>query len=143
MFCVSKASKTHKHTDACRPKIFQNLRKILPFEHKTCKTGTFSYFWPNLTKVFSNIIYLFKPFQCITLGKILRRYIQPRKKITFIRSVCQIQHSKDNSQAFPFISTFLDNHLALLVILIYHSSVRKVTKDGKHVYPVRRCIQDL
>ena len=43
-----RASKMHAHVDACPRKIFQNLRKILTFEHYTCKTVTFSYFWHHL-----------------------------------------------------------------------------------------------
>ena len=45
-------------------------------------------------------------------------------------------HSKDNSHAFPFTSTFLDNHITLSVLMIHPSSIPKASKDETPLYPV-------
>ena len=47
----NRVSKTHTWKNVFT-KIIQNLFNILPFEQRTCKTGTFSYFWHNLTTFF-------------------------------------------------------------------------------------------
>ena len=41
---VDRVSKMHKHTNACRRKIFCDLRQTLTLEHKTDKKGTFFIF---------------------------------------------------------------------------------------------------
>ena len=66
---INRVSKTHGQMDACPRKIFCNQHKPFSFEHKTGKTGTFSYFWYNLT-TFCQIFYVLQQFQCINLCKI-------------------------------------------------------------------------
>ena len=47
-----RVSKTHGHMNACSRTFFLNLRKILIFKRRTCKTCNLSAFWRNLTKKF-------------------------------------------------------------------------------------------
>ena len=49
----------HGHADACPRKIFQKSSNFFTFDCQSCKTGTFSYFWHNLTEIFAlNVVKL-------------------------------------------------------------------------------------
>ena len=78
----SRASKTHGHADGCP-------RKILNFECKSCKTGTFSYFWYNFTKFFQilNVLLAISPHN--SAQNFMKENSDRAKKITFRRCPAQ------------------------------------------------------